>query len=374
MGKFLRVLVVLLFLASVAALVMAHILFNRREVLVARVETMHRGLAQLARTLETESPESPTVAPSYPERDISPITAEAVPSPRRAQFWRNYQVELEEVDRPLMDLSARRQDLMTLYRIDAQGIRITDGPGTMHGVIENLVTRAVEQYGTLTATRQQLQLLRQELVSVINDYNELRNDLRAEKAIVVRVSAERDEHRRAAEQTRRELAQANERGRELELRIADMEQDMLVLREEKDTLRVRNEEQIELITSLRQQITDLERIGVRDLVDEGTIPTGVARIDVEVGDKGSIVSADHNYMFVVVQLDDTFMEELIGASEDGRLPVVELYVERVENGQRTFITKIRLIQIKRDQNLAIGDIQLDWHQKDVRPGDRVVYQ
>ena len=118
----------------------------------------------------------------------------------------------------------------------------------------------------------------------------------------------------------------------------------------------------------------MERIGARDPSAEGPTVSGVARIDVEVGDKGTIVSADHDYMFVVVQLDDVFMEELIAASDDEHLPLVELYVERQVGERRTFVSKIRLIQIKREQNLAIGDIQRDWHQEEIRPGDRVVYQ
>ena len=374
MGKLLRVLVIVLLLASIAALVMAHMLFDRREVLRGRVETMHSGILSLARTMESTSPEAPAVTPNFPERDISPITAEPEPSPRRGQFWRTYQVELEEVDRPLMDLSGRRHDLMTLYRIDAQGVRITDGPGTMQGVIRDLITRAGEQYNTLTATRQQLRRVREELVSVIGDYNDLRNDLRSEKAVVVRVSAERDEHRRAAEATRRELAQEQQRVRELDLRIGDMEQEQEVLREQNQTLQIRSEEQIALITTLRARITELESLGVRGPMDPGDVPTGVARIDIEVGDKGTIISADHDYMFVVMEITDEFMDELVEASVEGRLPLVDLYVEREDAGRRTFVSKVRLTQIRRDRNLAIGDILLDWHQEDLRAGDRVVYQ
>ncbi len=372
MGKLLRVLVIILLLSSVVALVMAHMLFNRREVLRARVETMHRGIVRVARTLETDAPEPPAVAPTYPERDISPITAEPEPSPRTENFWRNYQPELEEVDRTLMDLSDMRQDLMTLYRIDAQGTRITDGPGTMQGVIDDLITRAGDQYNTLTATRQQLRMLREELVSIIEDYNDLRNDLRSEKATVQEVSAERDEHRASAENARRELSQANENIRELNLRIDDMEQEQLVMREENDTLQVRNQDLEELVDTLRDRVAELEGMGPAD--PTGDVPTGAARIDIDVGDKGTIVSADHDFMFVVIELTDVFMDELIEASVEGRLPLVDLYVERRDEDRRSFITKVRLVQINRDQNLAIGDIQVDWHQENVRPGDIVVYQ
>ncbi len=374
MGKLLRVLVIFLLLVSIAALVLAHMLFNRREVLRGRVETLQSGINRVARTLETTSPESPAVPPNFPERDIAPITAEPEPSPRRGQFWRNYQVHLEEVDRPLMDLSNRRQELLTLYRVNSAGMRIAEGPGTMHGVLEELLTRAGAQYNTLTATRQQLRMLREELVGLIGDYNNLRNDLRTEKATVVRVSAERDEHRQAAEDTRRELAQEQQRGRELELRIGDLEQEEIILREQIETLQIRNEEQVAMIGTLRAEITRLETLGARGIGDAGDVMTGTARIDMEIGEKGTIVSADHDFMFVVIELTDEAIEELIEASVDGRLPLVDFYIERSVDGRRQFISKIRLTQLNRQRSLGIGEIMPDWHQESIRPGDSVVYQ
>ena len=371
MGKLLRGLVVVLLLLSIAALVLAHILFDRREVLRARVDTMQQAIERLARTIESESPEEPAVSPDFPERDISPVTAEPEPSPRREQFWRNYQIELEESDQDLMDLSDQRSDLLTLYRVDAQGNRISHGPGTMHGVIDELISRAADQYNTLNNTRQQLGMLREELVSVIEDYNEMRNQLRSEMANVVAAEEERDEYRDDAESARQELAQANERSRELELRIDDMEQEELILREELDTLQVRNEELDEEIDTLRARVSELEGM---EPTETGDIPTGVARLDIDTGDKGTVVSVDHDYMFIVMELTDAFMEELTEAAVDGRLPLVDLYVEREEDDRRAFISKVRLIQIKRDEQLAIGDIRADWHQEDIRRGDKVVYQ
>ncbi|MFU8780773.1 MAG: hypothetical protein ACNA71_07075 [Kiritimatiellia bacterium] len=377
MGKLLRVLVIFLLLASVAALVLAHILFERRELLRGRVETMHRGIVRFARTIESAPVEVPAIQPNFPERDLSPATPEPEPSPRRSQFWRNYQVELESVDQPLIDLTNRRRDLMTLYRIDASGVRITDGPGTMQGVLDDLITRAGEQYNTLTATRQQMKMVREELIAVIQEFNGLKNDLRTEKATVVRVEGEREEQRRAAETARRERDEARELARERELRIGDLEQEQLILIEEKETLLVQTQELTEEIASLNQRIVDLEQLlgGARQgMVLGGDDMIGSLRIDIPVGEKGTVISVDQDHLFVVIQLDDQFMEELLGAAVQGRLPMVELFVERGESEQRTFITKVRITQVKRDRNLAIGDILLDWQQMDIQVGDRVFYQ
>jgi len=385
MGKLLRVLVIILLLASVAALVMAHILFDRREVLRGRIVTMEQGIIRFSRAIESAPAESPAVRPSFPERDISAVTAEPEPSPRRGQFWTNYQVELESMDQPIMDLSNRRRDLMSLYRMDPvtgkpvadplTGVPRMDGPGTMQGVIDDLIKRAGEQYNTLTATRQQMRVLREELVSVIQDYNSLKNDLRTEKATVVRVEGEREEQRRLKEQALRDLAQANERARELELRINDLERDLLVLREERDTLQVRSDDQVARIATLQERITALESIrSLEGVMSEGEMVAGAARVDIPVGKKGTVISVDQKHLFVVIQLDEAFMDELVGAAVQGRLPMVELFIERGDGERRTFVTKIRVTQIKRDRNLAIGDILPEWQQMDIHVGDRVFYQ
>ena len=385
MGKLLRVLVIVLLLASIAALVMAHILFGRREVLRGRVLTMQRGIVRLARTIESAPAEAPAVRPNFPERDISPVTAEPEPTPRRTQFWTNYRVELESLDQPIMDLSNRRRDLMSLYRMDpatgrpvlddATGTPIMDGPGTMQGVIDELITRAGDQYNSLTATRQQLRQVREELVSLIQEFNSLKNDLRTEKATVVRVEGEREEQRRQKEQALRDLEQVRQNIRELELRINDLEQEQLTLREQRDTLQIRSDEQVARIATLQERITTLEGAPTPVGMEfEGDIPAGAARVDIAVGEKGTVVSVDEKHLFVVIELDVAFMEELVGAAVQGRLPMVELYVERGEGQRRTFVTKVRLTQVKQDRNLAIGDILPDWQQMDLRVGDRVFYQ
>jgi hypothetical protein len=388
MGKFLRFLVVVLLLASVAALVMAHILFSRREVLRGRTLRMQRGIVRLARTLESNPPEPPAVQPSFPEKDMSPVTAEPEPSPRRADFWSNYQVELESLDQPLVDLSDRRRDLMSLYKTDpvtgapiidnVTGTPVMEGPGTMQQVIDDVVDHAGDQYNTLTATRQQLRLVREELVKLIEEFNGLKNDLRTEKATVVRVEGEREEQRSLKEQALRELDQAREQIKELNFRIADLEQEKLILTEEKDTLLVKNEELLAKVAQQAERISELEKIGVGDGAGGGgVILTGQARIDVPAGIKGRVVSVDQGHLFVVMEVNQTFMDNLVriaAENQNNALPLVDLLIERGDDGERTFVSKVRLTQIKQDENLAIGEILVDWQQMPIVPGDRVLYQ
>ncbi len=386
MGKLLRILVVVLLVVSIVALVLAHSLFSRREVVRGRVLTMQRNIIRLARTIESASPETPAVPPSFPEKDISPATADPEPNPRRAQFWSNYRVELESLDQPILDLSNRRRELMSYYRTDPAtgrpvldpdtGAPYLDGPGTMQGVFDELLTRAGEQYNLLTATRQQMRLVREELVATIQELNTTKNELRTEKGNVQRVEAEKTQLQRDAEAARRDLQLAQERSRELDRRVGDLEQEKLVLVQEKDTLTVRHQDQVELIAGLRAQIEDLRRIDGRGdvvAVGEGVAP-GVARVDIGTGEKGRIVSVDQKHLFVVIELDDVFVEELLGAAQNNRLPLLELMVMRPDGEKGRFITKIRLAQLRQDQNLAIADIMPDWQQEGIRVGDKVYYQ
>jgi hypothetical protein len=383
MGKLLRGLVIVLFLASIGALVMAHILFSRREVLRGRVRTLERAILSLAPTIESNQAEAPAVRPNFPERDLSPATAQPEPSPRRGQFWTNYQIELEADEQQVLNFTPRRRELMSYYRLDAlgkplldpvTGVPFVDGAGTMQGLLDELIARAIDQSNLLSATRRQLRSVREELIDTINEFNQTKIDLRTEKATVVRVEGEREEQRRLKEETQRQLNQANEQIRELDIRISELEQDKLVLMEEKDTLQARNDEMVALIARLRQEIEDLKKFYAGTADPTRDISAGVVWIDIEVGEKGSVVSVDENHLFVVMQMDPAFMDALIKSSVAGRLPNVDLYVERDDGPGRRFIAKVRLIQIKQDRNLAIGDVLPDWLQEEIRVGDRVYYQ
>ncbi len=390
MGKLLRVLVVLLLLVSIGALVMAHILFSRRELLKGRILTLERNVISMSRSIESEPPEPPAVPPTYPEKDISPATAEAEPNPRRTDFWADYRPELEELDNPLMDLSERRRALMSYYRTDPvtgkvvldpdTGAPIMDGPGTMRGVLGDLLDRASAQYNLLTASRQQMRELREELVTTIEEHNALKDELRQDRATIARLEAEKAELERQLESTRRDLAFANERIEGLEQRIGDLEQEQLVLIEEKDTLEIRNQELVDTVADLRAQVKDLRRLdggrGETVVTGEDGVATGMARVDLDPGAKGSVVSVDQTHLFLVMELDETFVEALlaIAAENDNRLPMLEMMVMRPEGDELTFVTKIRMTQLKKDQNLAIGDILSDWQQGEIRVGDVVYYQ
>ena len=78
MGKFLRVLVILIFLLTAASLTLACLLFTKREILKGRAQKLEQGLIELSRTLEAEPPAIPEEPEAYPARDISDCSSEVL--------------------------------------------------------------------------------------------------------------------------------------------------------------------------------------------------------------------------------------------------------------------------------------------------------
>lgn len=390
MGKVLKVFVIIIFLLAIAAAYLAHSLFGKRELLTARTLTLQRGIEQVSRTIEAEQPEEPSIVQNFPEKDISPVSEPLTGNPRRTQFWQNYRPELEQLDQDMLNIGARRRELMSYYRRDpvtnkreidpVTGAPVTDGPGTMRGVIEDIVTAAGNQYNVLTATRQQLKMLREELVATINEFNDMKEDLREKNEAIEDLEQEKQELENSATAAQREVALEKERTRELERTIEDLEQEKLIMMEESDSLKFKNEELVEVVTGLRAQIEDMRSVAqgaqTTAMADGDQVATGAARVDLTVGQKGSVASVDDTHNFVVLNLDDAFVNELLTAAEsaNGQLPMVELIVQRQVGGDVEFIAKVRLTQLKQSANLAIGDVLMDWQQQPIRVGDEVTYQ
>jgi hypothetical protein len=388
MGKVLRVFVVFILLLAIAALTLGSMLFAKRELLKGRTGKLEQGLLRVARTLEAASPAALQSPDVFPERDVSSVTAEVLESPTLGQFWSNYRQELEQLDNPLLDMNPKRRDLMSYYKINpvtskpepdpVTGGKIMDGPGTMQGVINEIIERSGEQYNLLTATRQQLKLTRTELVEAIKDLNQQKKTLRERLVHIVALNGEITKLNSTIADLRRELVQANERINEQQLRITDLEQEKLLLEEEKDTLKIKVEELAAAIKKIQQsgalvsgQRTDGSGTLTGRLAAGGDTEGGSATI--AVGAKGRVVSVDQRHQFVVMEMDAGFITELLAASVDGKFPTVDLLVQRGEE-QPKFITKVRLTQLKQDMNLAIGDILTDWQQGPIEFGDVVYYQ
>ena len=97
------------------------------------------------------------------------------------------------------------------------------------------------------------------------------------------------------------------------------------------------------------------------------------------GVKGTVVSVDAQYGFVVVRLNDAALEELAGPAESrtGRIPETDVMVRRpgFKGPAGDFVTSLRLRAIRNDgTNLAMADNLPAWEQAPMAVGDEVFYQ
>ncbi len=383
MGKFLRVLVVFLFLLAIASLTLAILLFAKREILKGRTQKLENGLVKIARTLEADAPAVPEDPPSYPARDVSDCTEEPLDSPTRSEFWDSYKPQLESLDQDIVDLKERTRDLMSYYKIDPvtskpardaiSGLKITDGEGTTQGVIDDVLARANAQYDLLTETRQQLTEIRTELVDVITELNGRKVNLREKLAEIVELNDQIAKLNNTISSLRGQVDELNEQVRSLEGDIANLRQEKEVLEEENEGLRIKADELSVIIQDLRGQLDRATRSTQGDGgIGPGTIAGAIktTRVDIAAGEKGKIASVDQDHLFVVMELEETFLDELLSVLTDGRLPLIELLVKR--DGK--FVSKVRIKQIKRADNLAIGDILPSWQQGPIEVGDTIFLQ
>lgn len=379
MGKVLRVLVVLIALLGAAALFFASKNYGKREALAGRAHALEDAIVRIAGTLEEEDlPDVP--APSYAERDESPVTSRAVTTPERSNIWQGYKARLEGRGEPPPMLAygsqAKRLQLRQLYKVGANGKYeidgltgkpSTEGDGTMDELLKRAFDRAKAQYNNLLATRAELTSIREKFVETIEDYNQVKRVARDAKREAESI---RDEVTRLNEEVRDKTAKceaANEALAEARGQIEELNDLLASQKESNDELVARVEEQDQIIRELKgaggglkvAQATDKE-------VQEGVLTPG---------DKGRIVSADEEWKYAVIEFTPEFVTELIGPARDRALPASEVMVRRagVENLDEGFVTRLKLRQILREKNLVIADILTDWQQKPVLVGDVVFY-
>ncbi len=390
MAKFLRVLVVFIFILSIAALTLGTMLFAKREILKGRTYKLEEGLISLARTLEAEPPQEPETPPAYPARDVSGVAAEIIDNPTTSPFWDTYKHELENIDQVQtlnFNTEKWRRDLMSYYKIDPvtskpernplTNLKISDGPGTTQAVINYAIERATEQLNVLNETRQQLQTIRTELIETIRDLNQQKQTLRERLVHIVQLNNEIAQLNRTIEGLRRDLQQANDQIAEQKLRIADLEAEKRELEEKNDGLKIKTEELMGIIADLRDQIKTLGSAGGGGPVGIGTSVTlDRLRGQITPGIKGRVVSVDQKNLFIVMEVEPEFVKEAFSAMTDGQLPNVPLLIQRknADEKKSLFITKVRLVSIKAENNLAIGEILTDWQQGPINNGDIVLFQ
>jgi len=375
MGKLLRVLVIFLFILSGTALTLGILLFQKRELLKGRTQKLENQLRALSEAF-IEDKQEETAENTFVAKDVDECTSTANDNPNKSTFWDTYKLHFEKQDLDKMQISEmnRLRQLATYYMRDKvetylltgtfkiskdmYGKPITTGPGTMQELLDEVLDKAGKQYARLNDTRQQLTELREELIKTIEELNQRKRTLREKLAYIVELKKEIAQLKAEIERLKQKIAELEEEKRALEEKVAEQERKITELEEQKIELTA-------TIDELKKEITRL-----REISDKPAEEPGKVSVRLEPGAKGKVTSVNTQWNFVIMELSDECLAEL-NKFKGPWPPPAELMIKRADKDQ--FVTKIRLIQVKRSRKLAIGDILTDWQQEPVKPGDVVFF-
>lgn len=360
MGKLLKVLSFFFLVLSAIAIVLGSSLFSKREILKGRTQKLEGAIIQLANFIEAQPADSQPA--NYPEKDMSECTADIPDNPERSEFWKNYAANLEVQNLPTMNLADRKTELMTYYlrnpvtlkiERDESGFKMVSGKGTMQDLLDEMDKKAEEQLKRLNQTRDQMRLVREQLVTTIEDLNARKMALRQALKSKADADAKVTELEESAKQKDEQIASITEEKRQTEEQLTAEKAKGVQLQEDLAWEK-------EQVIRLKKQIAGLD-----------TSASGPRVTNVDAGDKGQVVSVNQQWGFVVLELNEAFLKAILGDDLKGDCPVVEMLVRRPgPNG--AFVAKIRLFQVKRDQKLGVADVLSDWQQLPLQEGD-IVY-
>jgi hypothetical protein len=367
MRIFLRILVFFLLLLSIAALVLGCMLFAKRELMKGRTQTLERYLVKVGRTIEENPPAAPEPKPDDLERDISPCKPEILETVEKAKFWTTYKYELEQQDQPTLNLGApdKQRQLMTYYKTDPMGevlkdpttgYKITTGEGTMDALLSNTLFKCEEQLNRMNQTRQQLKDLRKELISTVTDLNDQKRQLRVALKTIEDLKAEIARLKAEIERLKQKIAELEQKIKELEDVIAAKNQEIVQLKEDIETKKadiVQLKKELEQYRKLIDELRGRERGG-----------PGSELFRPPPGAKGKVTGVNGEWSFVVAEITDEFIVEVLGPKFDRPMEHAVISIVRKPEGKpEVFVTKARLSQIRKDKKVAIFDIMPEWSQK-----------
>lgn len=368
MKTWFRVLTVLHGLLTCAALALGILLFEKRELLKGRTWKLEQAVMQLATTIEkTESP-LPAEKPSFPARDIDSLSAQPVERPETSSFWTTYRHELENTQIPTVDLSTRTTQLATFYRIDPitlepmrdpqTGQKLTSGPDTMQELLDELVSQALTQHTRLDETRDQLRVVREELVNTVVDLNSRKQDLRAALGEVVQRES-------VIAGLRNQIGERDETLRECREEITGLHDE---LGEAKATL-AQSQERVNIL------VADLDKLKNEIATLKNMKPEVASKWEwMRPGVKGRVVDVNDSWNYAILEVTADFVQEYAHASQqlEGK-PEVDLCLCRPDTDKSSYIAKVRVDRFYPEKRLAAVTPLPGLQYAKVRKGDNALY-
>lgn len=372
MNKALHVLVYLFLILSAAALWFEIELNKKRTLLTDRNRLQEEYVIKIASTVEKVEPNKD--ATTETKKDVSPIEAKIVDIPETENVLEDYNFYLEQSNLETFswDNQETKKQLRNVYVLDFEGNIVMDGnvpetkgPGTERELLEMLLDGASKMQSKLNTTRAELVKLHKILDEQVEELNKLKPLAREDKVTIV----EKNEKIAKLEEIKADLENQIVK---IKAQIDELNAEITSLKDEVVTAQDETAAAKEELLKSQKLVEHLKKL-IQEMIAERNRNTGGADKlnSIPTGDKGTIVEADNENMFAIVEFDAKTMKELKGDNLDHPIPNLELGVKRPgfhgEAGE--FIGRIRLRQEVREKNYVICDILGAWKQGDIQPGD-----
>ena len=372
MNKALHVLVYLFLILSAAALWFEIELNKKRTLLTDRNRLQEEYVIKIASTVEKVEPNKD--ATTETKKDVSPIEAKIVDIPETENVLEDYNFYLEQSNLETFswDNQETKKQLRNVYVLDFEGNIVMDGnvpetkgPGTERELLELLLDGASKMQSKLNTTRAELVKLHKIIDEQVEELNKIKPLARQDKVTIV----EKNEKIAKLEEIKADLENQIVK---IKAQIDELNAEITSLKDEVVTAQDETAAAKEELQKSQKLVEQLKKL-IQEMIAERNRNTGGADKlnSIPTGDKGTIVEADNENMFVIVEFDAKAMKELKGDNLDHPIPNLELGVKRPgfhgEAGE--FIGRIRLRQEVREKNYVICDILGAWKQGDIQPGD-----
>ncbi|MCR5839228.1 MAG: hypothetical protein K6G94_06290 [Kiritimatiellae bacterium] len=372
MNKALHVLVYLFLILSAAALWFEIELNKKRTLLTDRNRLQEEYVIKIASTVEKVEPNKD--ATTETKKDVSPIEAKIVDIPETENVLEDYNFYLEQSNLETFswDNQETKKQLRNVYVLDFEGNIVMDGnvpetkgPGTERELLEMLLDGASKMQSKLNTTRAELVKLHKIIDEQVEELNKIKPLARADKVTIVEKNEKIAKLEEIKADLENQIVKIKAQIDELNAEITSLKDEVVTAQDETAAAKEELDKSQKLVEQLKKLIQEMIQERQRTNGDPNNINS------IPTGDKGTIVEADNENMFVIVEFDAKTMKELKGDNLDHPIPNLELGVKRPgfhgEAGE--FIGRIRLRQEVREKNYVICDILGAWKQGDIQPGD-----
>lgn len=372
MNKALHVLVYLFLILSAAALWFEIELNKKRTLLTDRNRLQEEYVIKIASTVEKVEPNKDATAET--KKDVSPIEAKIVDIPETENVLEDYNFYLEQSNLETFswDNPETKKQLRNVYVLDFEGNIVMDGnvpetkgPGTERELLEMLLDGASKMQSKLNTTRAELVKLHKIIDEQVEELNKIKPLARADKVTIVEKNEKIAKLEEIKADLENQIVKIKAQIDELNAEITSLKDEVVTAQDETAAAKEELDKSHKLVEQLKKLIQEM-------IAERNRNTGGADKLNsIPTGDKGTIVEADNENMFVIVEFDAKTMKELKGDNLDHPIPNLELGVKRPgfhgEAGE--FIGRIRLRQEVREKNYVICDILGAWKQGDIQPGD-----